>query len=301
MSLETPKILIVDDEPLSLELIVDRLENDNQGYELVTVGNGDDARNMLESSPEDFDVVLLDRIMPGLDGIEVLARIKAHPVLKVLPVILQTGRTEEKDILEGIQAGAYYYLTKPFDKGTLNAVVNTAVKDRMVYLGLQQDLEKTHNSLGLLERCSFRFRTLDDARGLALLLARACPEPDRVLVGLSELLINAVEHGNLGISYDDKTRLNMNGDWEQEVGRRLASDEYRDRFGRLEFSRNDDSIDIVIRDMGEGFAWNSYLTMTPERGSDNHGRGIAMAGMISFDNIEYRGKGNEVVASILLH
>jgi anti-sigma regulatory factor (Ser/Thr protein kinase) len=64
------------------------------------------------------------------------------------------------------------------------------------------------------------------------------------------------------------------------------------------FAKENDEIRITITDEGEGFDWQSYLTLSPERAMDNHGRGIAMAGLLSFSRLEYRGRGNEVVAVI---
>ena len=68
----------------------------------------------------------------------------------------------------------------------------------------------------------------------------------------------------------------------------------------LEIERTADSLSFLIRDEGQGFDWNGYLEMSPDRAFDTHGRGIAMSRMISFDALEYRGRGNEVCAVIRL-
>jgi len=65
-----------------------------------------------------------------------------------------------------------------------------------------------------------------------------------------------------------------------------------------EIERGKGELTFVIRDQGAGFDWQGYLEMSPERAFDTHGRGIAMSRMISFDNLEYRGRGNEVKAVI---
>ncbi len=289
-------ILIVDDEPHNIEIITEYLEEGN--FRLSTAENGIQALEILESEPQSFDVILLDRMMPEMGGMEVLAKIKEHPVLTHCPVILQTARAAKEDILEGMQAGAYYYLTKPFEENMLFSVVDTAVRDRLQYKELQHQLEEKNLALGLINSASFSFQSLDQAQSLVSLVANACPEPSKVIMGLSELLINAVEHGNLGISYDDKTLFNERGTWLEEVEKRLQLEANKNKFATLEFQRGDSEIKIVVKDQGSGFDWQPYLQMSADRAMDNHGRGIAMAGMISFSRVEYQGNGNEVHAFV---
>lgn len=296
MSDTNPHILIVDDEPHNLEIISEYLEEAD--YQLSTAENGAIAWQMLESEPQSFDVVLLDRMMPEMNGMEVLAKIKEHPVLTHCPVILQTARAAKEDIMEGMQAGAYYYLTKPFEEDMLLSVVDTAIRERLHYKELQQDLEESTKTLSLMNSACFSFQSLDQARSLASLVANACPEPSKVVMGLSELMINAVEHGNLGITYEDKTRFNERGIWIEEVEKRLESEQNKHKFASLEFRRSDRGVSVIVKDQGDGFDWQPYMQMSVERAADNHGRGIAMAGMLSFSRVEYQGNGNEVHAFI---
>jgi len=289
-------ILVVDDEPINTAIITEYLAE--EGYEFRTATDGAAAWDLLEQLPEVFDVVLLDRMMPRMDGMEVLRRIKSDPRMEALPVILQTARVAHGDVIEGIRAGAYYYLTKPFDEDMLRSVVRTAVRDIQHYRKLQAELTQSARTLGLMTQGRFHLRTLDEAQALAAMIANACPEPRRVVMGLSELLVNGLEHGNLGITYAEKSELNATGSWRQEVERRTALPENQDKFVELEFERTGSAIHILIQDQGEGFEWEKYLSFSPERSMDNHGRGIAMAGLLSFDRIEYQGKGNRVLAII---
>ena len=292
----SPRILIVDDEPFNVEILLEYLED--SGYELDTAADGQEAWEKLEAAPDHYDVVILDRMMPRMNGMEVLARIKAHPVMQSIPVILQTALAARDEILEGMQAGAWYYLTKPFEEELLSSVLGTAVEDRQRYRRLQEEMSVTGRTFGLMCEGRFRFQTLEAARDLARVLANACPEPNRAIIGISELLINAVEHGNLAISYEEKSRLREGNRWDEEVARRLADPEYADRFVEVSFRRDPAGVELVITDEGEGFDWQKYLDMDPSRAFDNHGRGIAMSRQISFDSIEYRGRGNEVVVRV---
>ena len=162
------------------------------------------------------------------------------------------------------------------------------------------DGELADRGLSLLRSATFSIKTIHEARDLAAVLAKACPDPNRAVIGLAELLLNAVEHGNLAIDYEEKAHLRDAGFWDEEVERRLADPVYAEREVEVQFSRETDVIRIRISDEGEGFAWQDYLEMDPARLLHSHGRGIAMSRLMSFDTIEYRGCGNEVEVTIAL-
>lgn len=294
----SPRILIVDDEPFNVEILLEYLED--SGYELETAEDGQEAWGRLEAAPDYYDVIILDRMMPRMNGLEVLERIKRHPVMQSIPVILQTALAAQDEILEGIQAGAWYYLTKPFEEELLTSVLGTAVGDRQRYRRMQEESSVAGRTFGLMSEGRFRFQTLDAARDVATVLANACPESGKVVIGMSELLVNAVEHGNLAISYDEKSQLREEHRWEDEVARRLQDPQYANRHVEVHYRRAPDAIEVLIADEGEGFDWQKYMDMDTDRAFDTHGRGIAMSRMISFDSVEYRGKGNEVVVRINL-
>jgi CheY-like chemotaxis protein/anti-sigma regulatory factor (Ser/Thr protein kinase) len=291
-------VLIVDDEPFNIDILLEYL--DASGYAIDTAEDGQQAWEMLEAEPSRFDVVILDRMMPRMNGLEVLSRIKRHPVLQSVPVILQTAMAAKEEILEGLQAGAYYYLTKPFDEDMLLSVLGTAVEDRMRYRQALEGSDAASRTFGLMREGAFVFRDLMSARDVATVLANAYPDPHRVVIGLSELLINAVEHGNLGITYEEKSRLREENRWELEVEARLQDPAYAGREVEVNYHRDPDRIRVVIRDQGEGFDWRKYVDIDPARAFDTHGRGIAMSRMVSFDSVEYHGCGNEVEVVVKL-
>ncbi len=293
-----PTLLVVDDEPLNQEIISEYLLD--SAYSLKTADDGASAWSMLEAHPEMFDAVLLDRMMPNMDGIEVIERMKAHPELSRVPVIMQTAAAAKDDVVSGLRAGAYYYLTKPFDEEVLRSIVDAAVEDYRRNRALVSQVQGQDGVLQLMQGAEFSVRTLDDARSLAAFVANACPQPERVVMGFSELLVNAVEHGNLEITYAEKSRLNSTGEWEQEVHCRLADPRYADKRVRVTLARADDKLLVRIVDQGRGFDWQPFLEMDPARAFDSHGRGIAMARMLSFDRIEYLGAGNQVEVQINL-
>lgn len=285
-------LLLADDNVVNLEILQDYLED--SGYTLATARDGAEAWRQLERNPSRFHAVLLDLMMPRMTGMEVLHRMKAHPILAQVPVIIQTAATSPSQVTEGLAAGAHYYLTKPFEKADLLSILGTAVRDRAAYLAVQRELSSTAQTLELLHNGTFRFRSLEEARLLAALLAHAYPDPSRAVTGLLELFLNAVEHGNLGITYDEKSRFLEEGTLDDEIARRLTDPAYADRHAVATFIRHGHDLHLSVIDEGAGFDWRPFLQLDPHRAFDSHGRGIATAKMMSFDSLEYHGAGNHV-------
>ena len=121
-----PLVLVADDDPLIRELIQFRLER--SGYEVVIAEDGDQALKIArERSP---DLVVLDVMMPGLNGYEVTRSLRADEETKRIPVILLTARVQEADVAQGFDAGADDYLTKPFSPQELRARVQAILGRR---------------------------------------------------------------------------------------------------------------------------------------------------------------------------
>ena len=119
-----PQILVVEDDLTNLEVLRVRLSA--QGYEVVTAVDGEDAlRRARELKP---DLVLLDVMMPNLDGISVLKELKGDITLRYIPVILVTAKADTRDIVRGLEAGGDDYLTKPFEQAALVARVRSLLR-----------------------------------------------------------------------------------------------------------------------------------------------------------------------------
>ena len=297
MSHDAIELLVVDDEEFNCDLLQELLSG--VGYKLVMAADGEEAWRILDGEQHRFSAILLDRMMPRMDGMQLLMLIKADSRFTDLPVIFQTAIDQPSDIAEGIKAGAFYYLVKPLDAHVLFAIVQSAVSnfklsDTLKYTSEQERL----NVANLLLRSEYRLRTLVEARTLANTLSAYYPQPKRAFLGISELLINAVEHGNLGISYAEKTRLLHDGSWEDEIVHRLSQPEYAGKIVQVTLEKTDQEIRLTIADAGSGFEYENYLEMSPERAFDPNGRGIAMSKMMSFDSLEYSGKGNILLAVV---
>lgn len=294
------RILVIDDELINLEVLLEHL-GDETSAPPQTASDGETAWRMLQDPANSYQLILLDRMMPGLDGIELLRRIKSDPRLAGLPVIMQTAAGAPEQIREGLEAGAYYYLTKPYRRDELLAIVHAALADARNRDALRRQLHRHIDALGFLDEGSFSIRTIDEADRLASFIAQACPNPDAAVIGISELLINGIEHGNLGISYAEKLQLKRADNWREEVDRRSLLPEHRDKRLHVTFRREPHQITLRVADEGSGFDWQNYLEMQPGRAFDPNGRGIALARMLSFSDMRYEGAGNIALATISCH
>ena len=119
-----PLILIVDDNPTNVDILQTRLAVHN--YEIITAGDGEAGLAMArEAHP---DLILLDIMMPKIDGIEVCRQLKADDSTPFIPIIMVTAKADSKDIVAGLEAGADEYLTKPVDQSALVARVKSMLR-----------------------------------------------------------------------------------------------------------------------------------------------------------------------------
>ena len=290
------RVLVVDDEQMNLFIIEEFLEGEGLGLEL----HSDPlmAWDALSAPESDFSLVVLDRMMPHLDGMEFLRRMKRESRFASIPVIMQTAASSPDQVRQGLEAGAYYYLTKPYEPEALISIVRAALNDRR---GRQQLLSRAvllEDAQKLMRSVEYEFVTLDEVGRLVPVLAAMCPIPDAAAPGLADLMVNAIEHGNLGISYQEKSLLKLDGDWEAEIQRRMNLPQFAGRVASIRAERVAAGVVFTISDQGVGFDWQKYLAFDPSRAFDPNGRGIAMAKLISFSAIEYQGCGNVVVATV---
>ena len=133
-----PRILIVDDNPTNLEVLQVRLKA--QGYELVTAVDGMDAlAKVREFEP---DLVLLDVMMPKLDGISVVKQLRQDSTFRFMPVILVTAKADTRDVVAGLEAGGDDYLTKPFEQAALVARVRSMLRIKELHDKMQAQSEQ---------------------------------------------------------------------------------------------------------------------------------------------------------------
>ena len=183
------KIVVIEDEPDILEAIQYNLER--EGFRVITATSGDDGLQTVIR--EDPDLLVLDLLLPGLDGLEVCRRLKMDPVTQKIPIIMVSAKGEESDIVLGLGVGADDYVTKPFKPKELVARVRAVLRR-----GAYRESDSNHERItrGPLVVDTIRHEVRLDGRGVTLtptefrLLHLLASHPGRVFT--RDLLVTRV-------------------------------------------------------------------------------------------------------------
>jgi two-component system cell cycle response regulator len=149
------RILVVDDVPDNVDILEARLSS--RGYQVVTATNGEEALERVGEEPP--HLILLDVMMPGLDGHEVARRIKDDETLPFIPIILVTALSEAEDVVQGLESGADDYISKPYNFRELEARVRAMLRIKF----LQDELDQKNRELELANK---RLKKLSITDGL---------------------------------------------------------------------------------------------------------------------------------------
>jgi phosphoserine phosphatase RsbU/P len=160
------KVLIAEDEAVSCRLLEATLRKG--GYEVLSAHDGEQAWEILRA-PSPPPVVILDWLMPKLDGVEICRRVRVDPNLKTLHLILLTSRASRQDLVQGLEAGADDYVIKPFDPQELLARVNVGARIAELQGALAERVRELEEALGrekqlqgLLPICCYCKKIRDD-------------------------------------------------------------------------------------------------------------------------------------------
>jgi DNA-binding response OmpR family regulator len=286
------KVLVVEDDPPSRIYFMDTVVA--LGYECIGAENGKIALEKWESFQPDF--ILSDIRMPVMDGLELLEAVRRRDSDVI--VVMATAFGSEEYTIKALRLGAHDYLKKPVRHEELGRTLKKyarLIEDR----SMQQDVAAMvvrrecdlvfDNNLGLVGKTADYLMRETGNR-----LSRR--DRTAVLLGLGELLMNAVEHGNLGITYEEKSEAMDKSlqDLDRLYRERGGSPELATRKVWVEFVMNDRFAEWRITDEGAGFDWREMPDPTaPENLMASHGRGILLCRM-QFDELEFLGKGNMV-------
>lgn len=155
----TTRILVVDDDPSTARLVRDWYRD--RPFEILEAGDGDNGvRRALAERP---DIILLDLVMPGVDGFGACRALKADPATRGIPVILLSAKREASTKAEGFEAGVDDYVTKPFDFEEVDARIRAMLRKRELYLTLENANRELQATNAQLEELA----TVDELTGLA--------------------------------------------------------------------------------------------------------------------------------------
>lgn len=256
------RIWLVGDDPRLAELLESLLVP--AGYDCERLGTAE-AGGYLATGRLPVERVIVDACS-RTGSLDLLTPFKEAG----LPVTLLVEAEDLLAVETGLHAGVSGFLVKPFDEKALGAA-----------------LALPSGGVNAPSGGCFPFRTLEDVTGLSQLVAGLCPEAEMVQIALSELMLNAVEHGNLGLGFERKGRLMTTGAWRNEVERLLDAPENLARFAYLRIECRPREVRFLIRDQGDGFDPAPYLNLNPARSVEPHGRGIAIARMLAFPDLVF--------------
>lgn len=283
-------ILVVDDDPTMQMVLQGMIEK--TGFKPVIAENGEKALQFVEIGGANIGIVLLDRHLPDMDGFEVVKKIQKLENGESIPIIMQSGSNKTQNIRDAIDAGIFHYLTKPFKIEALQSVLQLAIQQSELREVLRERLEKGYTPINLIQSASFKFKTMDEAHKMAILLSCFFPNPFETFPGVFALLTNAVEHGSHNLGYQGKTELINDAQYQNTIEQFPAQNEIE-----VQFIHKDGRFSIRITDNGRGFNWEEWVKFKTDHGSYTNGFGVLKA-LKSFDEVKYNTAGNQVMASV---
>jgi len=262
-----------------------------EGFRALTARDGQEAVKVFrDQSPL---VVISDIRMPKMDGLAMLNEI--HKIDRSAPVILMTGQGNEQILLAALRGGATNFFKKPFDNDELINEVRRVVGFRLEAERsslFSPYIKEEAKSFVLPAGVSSYYPVLNQ---ITLQLPCLVPSEEvlNLKIGIEEMLTNAIEHGNLGITFEEKSQAIREGRLEQLVAERAAEAERAGRRVFIASRLTSDQFEVTIRDEGSGFDWRALPELIPENLLAFNGRGIFLT-KIYYDEVVYNEIGNEV-------
>ncbi len=287
------KILIAEDDKMSKFYLEQLLQNNN--YDFRSAENGIKALTIYDEYQP--DIVLTDINMPIMDGMELLEAIREKSQTTIIVII--TAYSSERRAIDALRSGANYYLKKPIDSKNILLLLNkykTILSGRYATERLPGAI--TLKAFSIIFDSEFnKIPKIVDRIIIESALDLSESEKLNIELGLGELITNAIEHGNLNISYAEKRAALNKGDIAKLYEERANSPKYAGRKVRVDFFQDHEKYQWTITDHGKGFKWSEIPNPTENKHiSELSGRGIYICRFL-FDKIEYSSKGNMVTAT----
>ena len=287
------KILIIDDEkPVRDVLNIALIE---EGYEPYQAPDGENGFELCKTSKP--DIVLTDVMMPGIDGIEVTKRIKAQR--DDIDVVVMSGFGTEELVVNALRAGASNYIKKPIVFDELFKILDDIIFKRENRKRFEIDKEivqKEHKEIVIGNDVSSVWGAVNQV----LFNTHAVAEQsviEGLSIGLYELLINAIEHGNLGITFEEKSKALQSNSYRELLEKRRQGVEGKKQHVTIRCDYSPEALTVEIQDHGDGFDLSTLPDMKDtESILSDHGRGILLTTLF-YDKVEYSEPGNCVKVS----
>jgi DNA-binding response OmpR family regulator len=282
------KILIIDDEKQVRDVLDIALSE--EGYESLQAQSGEQGIDLFKTSEP--DIVITDVMMPGIDGLEVTKRMREQR--DDIDVVVMSGFGTEELVVNALRAGASNYIKKPIVFDELFKILDDIIfkrENRKRYEISRDIVEREHKILvigndvskvwGAVNQVLFNAQTSVEHTSL-----------EGMCIGLYELLINAIEHGNLGITFQDKSDALQNNTYPELLQNRMQQADNEDKVVRIESEYSPTSLSIIIMDQGNGFDLDTLPDMKDAASVLlDHGRGILLANLF-YDSVDYEEPGN---------
>jgi len=280
-------ILIIDDNNDLLEYLKDFFMIYN--YEVILAETGNEGIEKFRQYRP--DIVISDMRLPDKNGNIVVKEIKEMD--KDVPIIIITGYSDKQLILSAMRNGALDLLKKPFKPKDLRYLINKIetlfkkikVKLSSSFVQWEKRELRIFNDIYIISPVvNFIFNNIDYISDDVSFMKN----------GLQEILINAVEHGNLDITYEEKQTLLEKGDYNHSLKEKAALPEYQGKYVNIRVFSTPDYLKIIVEDMGKGFDLSAIPDPNnPENFLRESGKGILMA-MHAFDRVDFNDVGNQV-------
>lgn len=268
---------------------------------IIDANSGNECLQLLKKHKGRISAIVTPLTLDDMEGLDLLKELKRKLEWNYIPTIVITSDINEKNLVESVNAGAFYYLERPFGQEVFASVLNKAIKDYTTYVFYLSKAQNVNISR-LVTKGQFKFRTFKEGYEVADWLASLClgHSRDDIVVGFIELLINAVEHGNLEIGYEEKSARMKSGQYLEGLVAKLEEPSSKERYVTVDFSHQNGYLEVCITDEGKGFDFKKYLVMDKKRMFHSHGKGIIMASNLYFDELEYLPPGNTVKVRVKL-
>ncbi|MCF6241398.1 MAG: response regulator [Bacteroidales bacterium] len=284
------KVLIVEDDYPSREYLINLIGL--EGFDFKAAENGKEALEIYKYY--DPDVIISDIQMPYMDGLELLSAIRKDKSDTIF--IITTAFGSEDYAIEALRRGANNYLKKPIRKNSLLSLLEK-------YKSLVESHKLAEKAQGRIIKKDILFEFDTNISHIPAIISQLISEMNvnlddseitNIELGLDELITNALEHGNLAISFNEKVEASNNNTMQELYAQKMKIQEYAQRKLRVYYKLRPEYCEWLIEDEGKGFDWR--LIPDPTQSTqlmELNGRGIFITHFL-FDEMEYLGKGNKV-------